>query len=295
MFLRRAALFLLAGLALAGAAGLLAWVSHGFQSAAGWRSFFLILAVAAGLGWLSFWVFRAEGLPPWLVWLVIGAAALRLALGAFWFAALPEWGYPNEVQQAGYVMFDPFLRDGKAWELAQSGQPLTAAFQDYTSHDQYGGLLYFSALIYRNLGGPEHLPLQVVAFGALVSSLVVLFTWGFARRLWGAQAAAIAAWGLAFYPEAVFLGSSQMRETFTIPLGAALAFFLVRYWQDRRPADLLRFGLLALITGLITWAYLILLAVVLGLFMLGLWLEQRAPLKLTLKRCLLYTSDAADE
>jgi len=283
-FLRRAALL---GMALAGAAVLLARVSHGFQSAANWGSFLLILLAAAAVGWMCFRIFAREDLPRWLVWLVIGAAALRLALGAFWFAALPEWGYPNEIQQAGYVMFDPFLRDGKAWDLAQSDLPLTAAFQGYTSHDQYGGLLYLSALIYRTLGGPEHLPLQVVAFSAVVSGLAVLFAWGFARRLLGAQVAALTAWGIAFYPEAVLLGSSQMREAFTIPFGAALAYLLVRWWQDRRPADLLLFGLLALITGLITWAYLILLGVVLGLFLLGLWLEQRVPIKLTLKQSLL--------
>ena len=284
IFLRWAALL---GAALAGAAVLLAWVSSGFQSVSGWGSFVVILLAAAGVSWLSFQLLKKEDFPRWLVWLVIGAAALRLALGAFWFAALPEWGYPNEIQQAGYVMFDPFLRDGKAWDLAQSDLPLSAAFQGYTSHDQYGGLLYISALIYRTLGGSEHLPLQVVAFGAIISGLAVLFAWGFARRLWGAQVAALAAWGIAFYPEAVFLGSSQMREAFTIPLGAALAYLLVRWWQDRRPVDLAWFGLLALITGLITWAYLILLGVVLGLLLLGLWLEQHVPIKLTLKRSLL--------
>ena len=283
---RSVGLILLSGLTASGAAVLLAWVSHGFQGVSGWGSFLVIELVAVLLGWTCFQILRTEAYPRWLVWLVIGAALLRLVAGAFWVAALPSWGYPNEVQQAGYIMFDPYLRDGQAWELAQSGQPLVSAFQGYTAHDQYGGLLYLSALIYRTVGGPVHMPLQVVVLGSAVSALAVLFVWGFTRRLWGGQAAAIAAWGLALYPEAVLLGSSQMREAFTIPFGVALAFLLSRWWQEKRSSDLILFAFFAVITALVTWAYLVLLLWVLALLILGLLIEKHAPLKLTLKQIL---------
>ena len=42
----------------------------------------------------------------------------------------------------------------------------------------------------------------------------------------------IAAWGIAIYPEAVLLGSSQMRESFTITLVVMAFYGLVHYWQE---------------------------------------------------------------
>ncbi len=90
-----------------------------------------------------------------------------------------------------------------------------------------------SALLYSYGRSSTHQPLLVVILGAAFSALAVIFTWGFGRRLVDGQTAAVAAWGIALYPEAVLLGSSQMREAFTIPLLAAALYGLTRYRQGR--------------------------------------------------------------
>lgn len=271
----------LPALALVGLAFLLAWVSPGTSAGAGWFRFLVVELLAFGLVWASFRIVKKEEPPRWLVWAVVAAVGLRLALAVVWTTALPVWGYPNPQQQAGYPMFDPYLRDGHAWELAQSDQPLLEAFRGYSPHDQYGGLLYLSALIYRLFGGGVHLPLLVVVLGGAVSGLGVLFIWGLGKRLFEEPAAKWAAWGLALYPEAILHGSSQMREAFTITLGAALGYTLIRLWQERRWSDGLWLLGVALVTAAISWPYLVLLSAVLGLLLIGLILERYSPLRLT--------------
>lgn len=251
----------------------LAWFAQDFAAVSGWGGFFAAGIAAALLGWLVFLHLRGEELPTWLPWLLLGAVLLRLALGVFWFYALPQWGYPTEQQQAGYIMYDPFLRDNHAWELSQSGTALIEAFRGYSPHDQYGGLLYLSAWIYRYLGGEVHLPQLVLVLTSMVSGIGVVYLWAFTRRMWGRQAAAIAAIGLAVYPEAVLLGGAHMREAFTITLGAALGYLLVHFWQERRKGDAILFGLLLAFTLTISWAYVLMLGAVLGLFVLGMWYQ----------------------
>jgi 4-amino-4-deoxy-L-arabinose transferase-like glycosyltransferase len=224
----------LAGAGLLGVAVLLAWVSSGFESVAEWFSFLVILLLAGGLLYGSLRYTSSASPPSWLTGLVVGAALLRLAAGVFWFLALPAWGYETPVEQAGYVMEDAYQRDRAAWELAQSGEPLWAAFTTNQSSDQYGGILFISALIYRYLGGSEHMPLLMVVVTATFSALAVLFTWSVAARLWDGRVAALASWGLALYPEAVLLGSSQMREAFTISLLPIAIYSLLRYRQEHR-------------------------------------------------------------
>jgi hypothetical protein len=149
---------------------------------------------------------------------------------------LPRYGYGNEAEVFGYVMSDAFRRDMTAWDLAQSGKPLSMAFGAYRGVDQYGGMLFGSALIYRYLGGGVHNPLQVVVLTAAFSAMAVLFTWAFTRRLWDKEIAAIAAWVAALFPDAIMLGSSQMREAFMMTLAIVAFYGLVRTWQDRSKA-----------------------------------------------------------
>ena len=268
-------------LALVGLAFLLAWVSPGTKAGAGWSRFLVVEVLAFGLVWVVLRLIKEEEPPSWLIWAVVTAIGLRLLLAVVWTTALPVWGYPNPQQQAGYPMFDPYLRDGHAWDLARSDQPLLEAFRGYSPHDQYGGLLYLSALLYRLFGGEVHLPLLVVVLGAAASGLGVLFTWGLAKRLFAGPTAKWAAWGLALYPEAILHGSSQMREAFTITLGAALGFILIRLWQQRRWTDGLWLLGLALITAAISWPYLVLVSAVLGLLLFGLILERHRSIRLT--------------
>jgi hypothetical protein len=74
----------------------------------------------------------------------------------------------------------------------------------------------------------------MVLITAAVSALAIVFLYAFCRRAWGPPVAALAAGGLALYPEAVLLGSSQMREAFTVTLVAATFYGLLRYRQEHR-------------------------------------------------------------
>ncbi len=105
-----------------------------------------------------------------------------------------------------------------------------------------------SAFVYRYFGSLYHQPLLMVVLAAACSALAVLFTWAFARRVWGEKVATITAWALFLYPEAVLLGSSQMREAFTIPLVAAAFYGLVRYRDDRSKSGLVWMLVALLIT-----------------------------------------------
>ena len=224
----------------------LAWVSNAQPGAStahtlqGWPSFLVMIVLSGGLMAGVWRLLRREAPPRWLGWLVLGAALLRLALGVVWYIGMPTWGHGSESERAGYIMADAAQRDQAAWKLAQSNKSLLTAFggAGYRKADQYGGLLFLSALYYRSLGGASHQPLQLVVFTSAFSALAVLFTWALARRAWDAHIAGLAAWLLALYPEALLLGSSQMREAFTITLTAAAFYGLLRYQQERSLAGL---------------------------------------------------------
>ena len=220
---------------------LLAWASSRFSNTDSWMSFLVLITIAGGIlygCWLLVGRDRSLEIPNRLGWLIIFAVVLRLLAGVLWYAGLPNWGYGSPVEQAGYVMADAHARDTTAWELARSNQPLSSAFGGFRNVDQYGGMLYLSAVIYRYLGGSFHQNLQVVILAAAISSLAVLFTWASARRLLDHKVALLAAWIVALFPDAIILGSSQMREAFLMTLIAAALYGLVRYIQERSSSGL---------------------------------------------------------
>ncbi len=213
---------------------LLCWVSNHFSSLHNLGAFFLISLFSTAILLGGFWLFRHEKPPSWIIRLVVVAALLRLFFGAVWFVALPLWGHGTPAEKAGYIMGDAASRDQAAWKLAHSEKPLWTAFQNNRATDQYGGLLFLSACVYRVLGGDAHQPLIMVFLTASFSALAVLFAWAFSRRAWDDQVAGLAAWIVALYPEAILIGSSQMREAFTITLGAAAFYGLVAYQKERK-------------------------------------------------------------
>jgi hypothetical protein len=219
----------------------LAWISAPFGSATGWLSFFSALSLSSALLFGAWKLVAIEGPPKWLLTLLIVAALLRLAMGAVWHLALPDFGYDTPVQAAGYVMEDAYNRDHAAWDLAQSDLALADAFRGLSSTDQYGGLLFLSAGLYRYLGSPSHLPLLILVFTATFSATALLFAWAFAQKVWDLRVAQLAAWGLALYPEAILLGSSQMREALSVALVMLALYGLVRV---KEKADATSYSLL---------------------------------------------------
>lgn len=228
----------LSGLALVVLSLALAWISTNFNSIRGWPAFLALNLFLAGLVAGVWWLLRSERLPSWLLVLTIGAALLHLAVGVFWLKGLPRWGHGTEAEKAGYVMADAYARDTMAWRLAVSDRPLPAAFVNNRRVDQYGGMLFLSAFIYRYLPTPRHMPLLILTLAAMISALAVPFTWAFARLAWGEMEARLAAWIVVLYPEAILLGSSQMREAFLITLITAAFYGLLRYERDRSLAGL---------------------------------------------------------
>jgi hypothetical protein len=225
------------------AALLLAWSASHYQTLQDWPVYLAAILISAMIllgGWWLLQISEHGTLPGWLVSALLLAAALRLFAGATWSQLMPIYGHGTPEEKAGYIMSDAYTRDRTAWDLATSEKPLLRAFQGtFRKADQYGGLLFISALVYRTVGSSQHLPLVMVAISAAVSSLAVIFTWGFARRAWNARVALIATWGVVLYPEAVLLGSSQMREAFTISLAAMAFYGLISYLQEHTWPSLL--------------------------------------------------------
>jgi hypothetical protein len=246
----------------------LAWVSTpdktGTSMFNSWASFMAALGLTALILYGSWRLVRAaEGtrsaqagmaapaMPGWLAWLLVGAALLRLILGVVWYTALPTLGHHTPQETAGYVMSDASKRDQVAWKLSQADKPLWQAFTSYRGADQYGGMLFVSAAVYRYLNFNQqllHQPLLLVVITAAVSALAILFTWAFARRVWDDQVACLSAWGMALLPEVVLLGSSQMREAFIIPIVAAGFYGLARLRREHTWSSLAWVGAAVLLS-----------------------------------------------
>ncbi len=181
--------------------------------------------------------------------IMVFAFLLRFGLGLTASSLLPQVGYASKPQQAGYLFFDAYRRDTQAWNLAQSAKPLSRAFDEKFSSDQYGGLLWLSAFVYRYLSAGIHQPLLIVLLAALTGALGVLFVFLSAQRLANStgtdpdpgcprsqsedKTALLCALIFAFYPEAILLGAAQMREPFLMTF-IAMAFYGLTEWLATR-------------------------------------------------------------
>jgi len=196
--------------------------------ATGWLSFSLLL-------FLSLEIFTA--LHRWagggraLGWMLALAFGLRLAGGAFTYTALPVGGYPEPDDMAGFIYTDAHRRDDQAWGLADSERPIFDAFSEKYAYDQYGGLLAFSALVYRHLSPDAHRPLLLVLLTAFAGAAGLPFLWKAASLKWGEALARASGWIFALFPEAVLLGGSAMREPWLMGF-SALALWGFVSWHD---------------------------------------------------------------
>lgn len=174
---------------------------------------------------------RAAGGERVLAWMMLAAFILRLGFGVFLAWGLPLFGYEEAPQEAGFVFDDAYRRERDAWALAQSDQPLSAAFGDQYETDQYGGILAMSAFIYRRISPDAFRPILIVILAAGAMSLSIPFLMFALQNRFDRQTVLWAGWILALYPEGILLGSSQMREPFFI------LFFTILFWAAAHGLD----------------------------------------------------------
>ena len=202
----------------------------------GWLGFSFLFLLSFSLLTLST---KWAGGGKTLAWMVLLAFSLRFVGGVVTYLALPVYGYvDDEDQSAGFTYTDAHRRDEQAWDLASSDLPVYDAFNKTYAYDQYGGLLAFSAWIYRYLSPDAHRPLMLVLLSALMSALALPFLWKAAVGEWGLKVAVAAGWIYALYPESVLLGGSAMREPYLWAFSAfALWGFVSFINEDAKRLD----------------------------------------------------------
>ena len=269
---------------------ILAALDHQGSFFAAFLGYLVIVSLgAAVLGF--FWrQIGAERSPRGVALALAAAVLLRLLLGTGLFFALPAVGYDTKPQNQGYVYYDAYARDTDAYARGRSDRPLTSAFADRTASDQYGGLLLVSSAAYRYLSEGVHRPLMIVVLAAAVSSLAVIFTWGFGAILFGSRVGLLAAWIVAIYPDYALLGASQMREAFFVPGLASALYGYARLRLGDQAQALLYMGLGVALALLVSPPNALLALVLVG----ALWLvsgrqeEQQWPLILLAGALLLF-------
>lgn len=194
-----------------------------------WYGTWLLLGLSLFLS-LKVWRFFNGG--RLLAVLLLVSFFSRLFLGLFLYCALPQIGYENAVENAGYVYSDAYNRDSQALTWAKGEEPLYKIFTSEESNDQYGGLQFLSASLYRFFSVDETRPLFTTIIAALTMSTGLAFLYDALKRRYTAQVALVAAWFYALYPESLLLGSAQMREPFLIGL-FCIAFWAVLTWREK--------------------------------------------------------------
>jgi len=200
---------------------------------------------------------RSGGGMRWLFVVVLLSVFIRLSLGVSLSILLPTHGYDTGVYRGGYLYFDASRRDNEAWDLAASDQSLWKAFDQSYGSDQYGGLLFFSSALYRGLSPDQHRPWVIIVLGSLVAGMGTALAQRIGNVLGGERMSRLTAWIVALYPEALLLGSSQMREPYLITF-VALAVWGGLLWNSRRRLSLAvglgGFALLLLFSPLVALA-----------------------------------------
>ncbi|MHC1740344.1 MAG: hypothetical protein AB9897_04455 [Anaerolineaceae bacterium] len=212
--------------------------------ALGLGAIFAVLSVGAhlqsGLAFVPlFWicifilirVWRSFGSSKTLAILLTVTFLVRLGTAVFISLGLPAWGYDTPVNKAGFLYSDAYTRDQQAFQLASSKESLMTAFNSDGKTDQYGGLLFLSAAVYRLLSPDADRPLLISLLAAFVMTLGLAFLWAGIQKRWPLKIAATACWVYALFPDSILLGSSQMREPFLIGL-ACIALWAVLSWQE---------------------------------------------------------------
>ena len=204
-------------------------------------AFYLMFFVAV----LLYLAWRLFGREKKLAWMMILAFIVRLGLGLFLAWGLPQFGYEEAPQQAGFVFQDAYRREASAWELAQSDDPLTRAFSDDYTADQYGGLLALDAFVYRFISPDAYRPALILILSAGAMTLSLPFLTAIVGSAFGKNTSSWAGWLLTLYPEGILLSAAQMREPYLILFLTMLTWSVVQCLDRRR----LKFAIPGLIGG----------------------------------------------
>ena len=204
------------------------------------------------IGWMGFSfllflsIFLLTSFTRWagggkaLAWMVSLAFLLRLIGGVTTYLTLPIFGHAgDEEQSAGFTYTDAYRRDAQAWDLAKSDRPILNAFSSRFAYDQYGGLLAFSAFIYRYLSPDAHRVLLLVLISALMGALGLPFLWRAISFQWDAKTALAAGWVFALYPESVLLGGVAMREPYLLAFSTFCLWGFVDWNINREKKSLI--------------------------------------------------------
>jgi hypothetical protein len=215
---------------IAGAA--LGAVIAAFSAGAFWQGWLAAGVISFLVVFLLLKTWRKMGAGKTLAVLMLVTFFLRLAVGIFIYKALPVIGYDSPVQNAGFFYSDAQARDQAAYQLASSQSSLFTAFTHPDLSDQYGGLLFTSAVLYRFLSPDAARPLLITLLAAFAMTAGLAFLYATIQKRWTQPIALLASWIYALYPDGVLLGSSQMREPFLIAL-ACISLWAVLEWQQK--------------------------------------------------------------
>lgn len=220
---------------------------------------------------LSAWQWAGGG--RLLFAMIATAFLLRLGLGIGASLLLPEHGFDEPTQNAGYLFYDAFKRDVESFDLTKTNVSFWDTFEIEFDNDQYGGLLVLSALVYKRLSPDAHRTFLILILAAFTGALGVPFIRRGAALRWNDRVANLVAWILVFYPDSVLYGSSQMREPFLIAFSCIGIWALVywRYsWKTSTGALLLSALGLFLFSSRVA-------VVVLGILAVWFWLDNISP------------------
>jgi hypothetical protein len=192
----------------------------------GFASFSIILLLSFSLFTI---LLRWAGAGKTLTYIFALTFALRLLVGVALYVFLPIYGYDDVDGKAGFVFTDAHRRDDQAWQLASSNRFIGEAFSEKYASDQYGGLLAFSALIYRYVSPDAHRPLMLILISVIVAALGIPFFWKSVNKVFGEKVAWASAWIFALYPESILLGASIMREPYLLTFSAMALWGFVEW------------------------------------------------------------------
>ncbi len=190
----------------------------------GFASFSFLFLLSFSLFTIAF---KWSGAGKTLAYIIAFTFALRFLVGVSLYVFLPIYGHEDADDKAGFVFTDAHRRDDEAWGLANSNSPILNAFSEKFAYDQYGGLLAFSALVYRYLSPDAHRPLMLILISVIVAALGIPFLWRAVDRIFGEKVAWASAWIFALYPESILLGASIMRESYLLTFSAMALYGFV--------------------------------------------------------------------